>query len=244
MLKQPLEQVFSTLHKEDEDSDAKGNIEKPPSIEEISIPSVIDLFEVGVCFAPTNEGIQSINFDIKTATLYLPIICVDVNSEIVLRNMVAYEACRVSGPMVLTRYTELMNGIIDTEKDASFLRDKGIIINRLKSDKEVADLWNGMSKSIRLTNVSFIDKVIVDVNRYYNGRWKVKFGKFMKKYVFGSWQILSFLAAIMLLLLMCLQAFCEVYSCRRIFPIKALEPAEAYQSLVRRPNFSLPSQVF
>ncbi|CAI9786936.1 unnamed protein product [Fraxinus pennsylvanica] len=229
MLKQPLEQVFSALHKggekkEDEDSDSKGNKEKPPSIEEISIPSVIDLFEVGVCFVPTNEGIQSINFDRKTATLYLPIICVDVNSEIVLRNMVAYEACRVSGPMVLTRYTELMNGIIDTEKDASFLRDKGIIINRLKSDKEVADLWNGMSKSIRLTKVSFIDEVIVDVNKYYNGRWKVKFGKFMKKYVFGSWQILTFLAAIMLLLLMCLQAFCQVYSCRRIFPIKALEP--------------------
>ncbi|CAI9786938.1 unnamed protein product [Fraxinus pennsylvanica] len=229
MLKHPLEQVFSALHKggekiEDEDSDSKGNIEEPPSIEEISIPSVIDLFEVGVCFVPTNEGIQSINFDLKTATLYLPIICVDVNSEIVLRNMVAYEACRVSGQMVLTRYTELMNGIIDTEKDASFLRDKGIIINRLKSDKEVADLWNGMSKSIRLTKVSFTDKVIVDVNKYYNGRWKVKFGKFMKKYVFGSWQILTFLAAIMLLLLMCLQAFCQVYSCRRIFPIKALEP--------------------
>ncbi|CAA2972052.1 putative UPF0481 protein At3g02645 [Olea europaea var. sylvestris] len=229
MLKQPLEQLFSASHKgrekkEDEDSDPKGTIEKPPLIEEIKIPSVIDLFEVGVCFMPTNEGIQSINFDVKTATLYLPIISVDVNSEIVLRNMVAYEACRVSRPMVLTRYTELMNGIIDTEKDANFLRERGIIINRLKSDKEVADLWNGMSKSIRLTKLSFIDKVIADVNKYYNGSWKVKCGRLMKKYVFGSWQILTFLAAIMLLLLTCLQAFCQVYSCRRIFPIKALEP--------------------
>ncbi|CAI9786935.1 unnamed protein product [Fraxinus pennsylvanica] len=142
--------------------------------------------------------------------------------------MVAYEACIVVWPMVLARYTELMNGIIDTEKDASFLRNKGIIINPLKSDKEVADLWNGMSKSIRFTNVSFIDKVIVDVNKYYNGRWKVKFGKFMKKYIFGSWQILSFLAANMLLLLTWLQAFCQVYSCRLIFPIKALELAVTY----------------
>ncbi|CAA2994344.1 UPF0481 At3g02645 [Olea europaea subsp. europaea] len=229
MLKQPLEQVFSALYKggekkEDEDSDSNGNTEKHPLIEEIKIPSVIDLFEVGVCFMPTNEGIQSINFDVKTATFYLPIISVDVNSEIVLRNMVAYEACRVSGPMVLTRYTELMNGIIDTEKDVSFLRERGIIINRLKRDQEVADLWNGMHKSIRLSKVSFIDKVIVDVNMYYNGRWKVKCGKFMKKYVFGSWKILTFLAAIMLLLLMCLQAFCQVYSCRRHFPTKALEP--------------------
>ncbi|XP_022868328.1 putative UPF0481 protein At3g02645 [Olea europaea var. sylvestris] len=226
MLKQPLEQGFSEGRekKEDGDSDSNGNVEKPPLIEEIKIPSVIDLFEVGVSFMPTNEGIQSINFNVKTATLYLPIISVDVNSEIVLRNMVAYEACRVSGLMVLTRYTELMNRIIDTEKDVTFLRERGIILSSLKSDNEVAELWNGMSKSIRLTKVSFIDKVIVDVNKYYNGRWKVKCGKFMKKYIFGSWQILTFLAAIMLLLLMCLQAFCEVYSCRRLFPIKALEP--------------------
>ncbi|CAA2972049.1 Hypothetical predicted protein [Olea europaea subsp. europaea] len=233
MLKQPLEQVFSASHnegekKENEDSDSNGNTEKPPLIEEIKIPSVIDLFEVGVCFMPTNEGIQSINFDVKTATLYLPIISVDVNSEIVLRNMVAYEACRASRPMVLTRYTELMNGIIDTEKDASFLRERGIIINSLKSDKEVADLWNGMSKSIRLTKVSFIDQVIVDVNKYYSGMWKVKCGKFMNKYIYGSWQILTFLAAIMMLLLMCLQAFCQVFGCRRIFPVKALEPVVTY----------------
>ncbi|KAL2493484.1 putative UPF0481 protein [Abeliophyllum distichum] len=230
MLKEPLEHVFSAFHKggekkEGEDSDSKSNIEKPPLIEEITIPSVMDLFEVGVRFVPTNEGIQSISFDAKTATLYLPIISIDVNSEIVLRNLVAYEACRASGPLILTRYSELMNGIIDTDNDAKFLRERGIIINRLKSDKEVADLWNGMSNSIRLTKVSFIDKVIEDVNKYYNGRWKVKIGKFMKKYVFGSWQLLTFLAAIMLLLLMCLQAFCQVYSCRRILPIKGLEPA-------------------
>ncbi|KAL3528926.1 hypothetical protein ACH5RR_008248 [Cinchona calisaya] len=54
-----------------------------------------------------------------------------------------------SSPLAFTRYTELMNGIIDTQRDAKFLREKGIIVNQLKSDKEVADLWNGMSKSIK-----------------------------------------------------------------------------------------------
>jgi hypothetical protein len=37
--------------------------------------------------------------------------------------------------------------------------------------------------------------------------------------VFGSWQFLALLAAILLLLLMTLQAFCSVYSCSRIFHI-------------------------
>ncbi|KAK9232418.1 hypothetical protein WN943_022664 [Citrus x changshan-huyou] len=53
-----------------------------------------------------------------------------------------------------------------------------------------------------------------DVNKYYYNRWKVKFGKYMKLYVFGSWKFLTLLAAIVLLLLTTLQAFCSDYNCR------------------------------
>nr|XP_033510022.1 putative UPF0481 protein At3g02645 isoform X2 [Nicotiana tomentosiformis] len=109
---------------------------------------------------------------------------------------------------------------IREEEDALLLREKGIILNRLKSDKEVANLWNGMSRSLRLTKVQFLDKVIEDVNGFYNARWNIKTGKMMKHYVFGSWQVLTFLACIMLLMLMTLQAFCSVYKCARIFHIQ------------------------
>lgn len=131
----------------------------------------------------------------------------------------AYEACNASGPLVFTRYTEFMNGIVDTEEDAKLLRERGIILNRLKSDEEAANLCNGMSRSVKLTKVPFLDTVIEDVNKYYNGRWKVKAGNCIKRYVFGSWQILTLLACILLLFLMSLQAFCSVYSCARILQL-------------------------
>ncbi|KAL8042944.1 hypothetical protein ABFX02_09G085900 [Erythranthe guttata] len=238
MMKEPIEHMFAVFHKDDDENDKKKDdehesssssnrtLQKPPLLEEITIPSVTQLSGVGVQFQPTDEGITSISFDEKTLTFYFPVVELDVNSEVVLRNLVAYEACSARGPLILTRYTELMNGIIDTDADARFLCEKGIIVNHLKSEKEVAEMWNGMSKSVKLTKVPSLDKVIGDVNKYYNGRWKVKFGKFMKDYVFGSWRILTFLAAIMLLALMSLQAFCQVYSCRRILPIKALEPQQ------------------
>ncbi|KAG9456200.1 hypothetical protein H6P81_000708 [Aristolochia fimbriata] len=70
--------------------------------------------------------------------------------------MVAYEASAASGPLVLTRYTELMNGIIDTAEDAKLLRERGVLINRLQTDEEVGDMWNGMTKSVRLTKVPFL----------------------------------------------------------------------------------------
>ncbi|XP_048129770.1 putative UPF0481 protein At3g02645 [Rhodamnia argentea] len=223
VLARPLESLFSSQEKEDGKSENEnGNPHKPPSVEEIAIPSVSDLSDVGVRFVATNGNLSCIGFDTKTATLTLPAISLDVNSEVFMRNLVAYESSNASGPLVFTRYTELMNGIIDSDEDVKLLRERGVILNRLKSDEEVAKLWNGMSKSIRLTKVPFLDKAIEDVNKYYNGRWKVKLGKFMKQYVYGSWQFLALLAAIALLLLMTLQAVCSVYSCSRIFHIKAI----------------------
>ncbi|XP_068477986.1 putative UPF0481 protein At3g02645 [Phaseolus vulgaris] len=222
LLKQPVENMFFSQEKGDEkgesgSSSSKSLMNKPPSVEEITIPSVTDLLNCGIRFVATTGSISSISFDAKTRTFYLPTIGLDVNTEVFLRNLVAYEASVASGPLVITRYTELMNGIIDSEEDARILREKGIILNHLKSDKEVADLWNGMSKSLRVSRVAQLDKVIEDVNKYHNGRMKVKLWKFMKNYVFSSWQFLTFLAAICLLLLMALQAFCSVYTCTRFF---------------------------
>ncbi|KAI4355789.1 hypothetical protein L6164_004529 [Bauhinia variegata] len=219
LLKQPVEYFLS---QDDEEKPENGGsssnslVNKPPLVEEITIPSVSELLRCGVRFLPTNGCISSISFDEKKCAFYLPVIGLDVNTEVFLRKLVAYEASTKSGPLVVARFTEMMNGIIDCEDDIKVLREKGIILNHLKSDKEVADLWNGMCKSVKLTRVPFLDKTIEDVNKYYNGRMKVKAWKFMKSYVFGSWQFLTFLAAIMLLLLMTLQAFCSVYTCSRI----------------------------
>ncbi|XP_061946930.1 putative UPF0481 protein At3g02645 [Populus nigra] len=196
-----------------------SSIDQPPLVEEITIPSVTQLSKCGVRFVPSKGSISTINFDKKTCTFYLPTVSLDVNSDVVLRNLVAYEASNASGPMVFTRYTELMNGIIDTEEDAKILRERGIILNHLKNDEEVANVWNGMSRSIRLTKVPFLDKAIEDVNKYHDGLFKVKVEKFMKQHVFSSWKLLTLLASILLLLITSLQAFCSVYDCARLFRI-------------------------
>ncbi|KAJ7013920.1 hypothetical protein NC653_003523 [Populus alba x Populus x berolinensis] len=203
-----------------ESQNVSSSIDQPPLVEEITIPSVTQLSKCGVRFVPSKGSISTINFDKKTCTFYLPTVSLDVNSDVVLRNLVAYEASNASGPMVFTRYTELMNGIIDTEEDAKILRERGIILNHLKNDEEVANVWNGMSRSIRLTKVPFLDKAIEDVNKYHDGLFKVKVEKFMKQHVFSSWKLLTLLASILLLLLACLQALCSVYDCVRLFHIQ------------------------
>ncbi|URE17302.1 hypothetical protein MUK42_12298 [Musa troglodytarum] len=186
---------------------------EPLLAEEIEIPSVTELIKTGVKFEATKGDLRTIEFDRKTATFYLPPMDFDANSEVVLRNLVAYETAAEPGPLVFTRYTELVNGIIDTKEDVRLLRRSGVVLHRMKNDEEVAKLWNGMSRSARPTKVDFLDKVISDVNDYYNSRWSVRTRRFIKNYVTGSWQVLTFLAAILLLLLTCVDAFCSVFRC-------------------------------
>ncbi|KAF7803905.1 putative UPF0481 protein [Senna tora] len=214
IIKQPVEYLFFPQGKEkSKEGIQEFGLNKPPLMEEITIPSVTELSNSGICFLPSNGGILSIRFDVETGTLHLPIIGLDMNTEVLLRNLVAYEASVACGPLVFTRYTELMNGIIDSEEDAKILRENGIIMNHLKSDEEVANLWNGMSRAIKLTRVAFLDKVIEDVNKYYNGRMSVKIWRFVKTYVLSSWQFLTLVVVIFILFLMSLQAFCSFFGC-------------------------------
>ncbi|KAI7729575.1 hypothetical protein M8C21_032641 [Ambrosia artemisiifolia] len=216
LLKEPIEQMFKNFRGEGQEKSNDESGESTPKIEEITIPSVSEMAKAGFLFSPINGGISNISFDVKTCTLYLPVVELDVNTEVYLRNLVAYEACVAAGPLVMARYTELMNGIIDTEEDAKYLRERGIVLNHLKSDKEVADLWNGMSKSMKLTKVPNMDKVVADVNKMYGKTWRVKLSKYLKKYVFASWQLLTLLAALFMLFLTTVQAVCSVYSCARV----------------------------
>ncbi|KQJ95247.1 putative UPF0481 protein At3g02645 [Brachypodium distachyon] len=213
--------VGKLMSSTDVESRLKGvnlnSIINSPLMHEIMIPSVTQLAACGVRFAPALEGMAGISFDAVTATLTLPILHLDGNTEVILRNLVAYETAAVRGPLVMARYTELMNGIIDTAKDVKILREAEIIVNGMKSDKEAADMWNGMCRAIRPSKVPMLDGVIRGVNAHRNAKAAVRARKLLKKYVFRSWRILTLLAAVVLLLMTAMQTFCTVYDCKRLF---------------------------
>ncbi|KAI8570564.1 hypothetical protein RHMOL_Rhmol01G0044500 [Rhododendron molle] len=187
---------------------------QPVQVEKIMIPSASYLSKIaGVEFCPTSGDISTVKFDEKEKKFYLPIITLNVHSEAIIRNLIAYEASTVSDSLVFARYTELLDGIIDTAEDAKLLREKKIIVNKLKSDDAVLQLFDGIGKSVRLTNAPYFDKTIEDVNKFFYNSRRVRIYSGMWKYVFGSWKILTFFAGILLLLLTGLQSFCSVYTC-------------------------------
>ncbi|TVU15196.1 hypothetical protein EJB05_38703, partial [Eragrostis curvula] len=211
VLSQPIEQLAQATEPSRAPDVQNKNLS--PLLEEIAVPSVTELAYAGVKFCPTVGDLSMIDFSSESVTLHLPVIGVDVNSEVVLRNLVAYEASVGTGALKLARYVELMNGIIDTQEDAQLLRECGIILNHLKSDQEVAELWNGMTRSVRLTRVPALDKVIDDLNKHYNSCWKVKIRTFVKVHVLGSKELLGSIVVLLLLLFMGLQVFCVARGC-------------------------------
>ncbi|GLJ35869.1 hypothetical protein SUGI_0719920 [Cryptomeria japonica] len=128
-----------------------SSVETPPTRDELEIPSVSELYSAGVTLRPTEGDLTRIRFDQTSATLYLPKLRLDCSTEVVLRNLVAFEASVSPGDLIFTRCTDFMNGIIDTVEDVQLLRKRGIIYNHLEDEGKVASLWNGLGKCVKLT---------------------------------------------------------------------------------------------
>ncbi|GLJ35907.1 hypothetical protein SUGI_0720430 [Cryptomeria japonica] len=79
------------------------------------------LYSAGVKFVPTDGDLTTIRFDQASATLYLPKVRLDTNTEVIIRNLAAFEASAVPGTLFFIRYTDFMNGIIDTDEDVRLL---------------------------------------------------------------------------------------------------------------------------
>ncbi|KAK2632024.1 hypothetical protein EUGRSUZ_L02105 [Eucalyptus grandis] len=185
--------------------------EEAPAEEKELIPGASSLARAGVKFHKT-DYIEQTSFDEKTHTFQLPAIKLSVNSEVVIRNLVAYEAMATSGPLLFTRFVELMDGLLDHPRDVRLLKKHGIITGHLKDD-EVARLFNGMSHSIDVHGTSQVDKTIKKVNEFYHAAPKIKTQNMIERYVYNFWKVLAMVATILFFLLMVLQTFCSAYSC-------------------------------
>lgn len=150
-----------------------------------TIPSVKELHKAGIGFQPAKlGGISGIEYDEGTCMFSLPSIKLNVNSEVIMRNLMAYESLIDSKrPLVFSRYVEIMRAIIGTREDVKLLVQREIIQTEL-SDQVVADLFNGISKSIRPTNTQDLEKVIKKVNAKYDDSQKVN--RAMVKYVYSA----------------------------------------------------------
>ncbi|KAL7097108.1 hypothetical protein ACP275_10G122500 [Erythranthe tilingii] len=201
----------------------KGNSDEQnnPSVEEIDIPSVSRMSRLaGINFAQlASGGIRKIRFDEGEKKFYLPVIKLTSSSEVVLRNLVAYEAASITEPgstLEFAEYVDLMCGIVDSAKDVDILKMEKIVESEL-SDEEVARIFNGISKSMKKNeNKSNIEEAIDSVNTRYDNVCGVRVRRFAVKYGCALFKFASLVVSVVVLVLLILRAFCSVFGCRSL----------------------------
>ncbi|KAL8242949.1 hypothetical protein R6Q59_013251 [Mikania micrantha] len=173
-----------------------------------------------------HEGIKNTWVCIKE--VFLPVVTLNKDSDVILRNLVAYESLTSnSNRFPLADFMDLMCALVVNVNDVKSLEN--VIKGDLSAD-EVVKLFTGMSGSIpamKTTEKSYFQKTIDDINRVYNSRLRMKPYLFLKKlahwllvalkgiggFVESSWKIVAFILSLVSVLALTAQAYCEVFGC-------------------------------
>ncbi|KAL3532254.1 hypothetical protein ACH5RR_005775 [Cinchona calisaya] len=185
---------------------------------EIAIPSVSHLWRYAkVQCKPFIGSINQIKFVDKEATLYLPVMNLNASSEVILRNLVAYEAAMSKSTLEFARYINLMNGIIDTAEDVKLLKQNGVIKGSLMDD-EIADQFNGMKRCYTSSDQkSNIEIAIQKVNKFCDKKLLVWTIRGLKRNLYASRKYLALISTVALLVVLSMLTFCEFYQCSKIW---------------------------
>eukprot|EP01018_Ginkgo_biloba_P023175 Gb_36108 [translate_table: standard] len=187
----------------------KGQISDLSPCERIVLPSALDLHNAGIRCKSYKGLLSKIRFEKATSALFLPTIRITDSTEVVIRNLTAFEMCETSRHIILD-YAALMDNLIESHRDVALLRRAGIIEHFMGSDKEVADLINGLCKGFTFSSDAF-HEVRSHVYQQYRSEWKVMIAQFAEEHCSRPWRTLSLLAAILLLAMAAVQTFYSIY---------------------------------
>ncbi|XP_071909159.1 putative UPF0481 protein At3g02645 [Coffea arabica] len=114
------------------------------------LPSVSQLHDVCettfTCLLPAS-GIQGTVYDVTENVFFLPTLKLGKNSEVMLRNLLAFEASAPDLSSVFQYFIYLLSGLIRGEKDVKILRNAQIVKGEMEND-EVVCLFANLRKSI------------------------------------------------------------------------------------------------
>ncbi|KAK7313706.1 hypothetical protein VNO77_38900 [Canavalia gladiata] len=141
--------------------------------EEVARPSAMELHKAGIHLQPIEGGISFIKFDeeINCKKFYLPCIRVNVISEVIITNLMAYESLTKSNCLIFSWYIELMSSLIQTHEDVKLLVREKIIYKTQLSDEDVVQIFNGMRKIIKSNEIPKLEEEIKKLNAEFKVKW-------------------------------------------------------------------------
>ncbi|KAG5608656.1 hypothetical protein H5410_019937 [Solanum commersonii] len=180
------------------------------------MPTATELSEAGVSFAKVSDNMTSlldIKFESTTGLMTIPCLLTDLHTEIILRNLIAYE--QQSSDVERTYFSDyavFMDNLIDSEKDVNLLRQKGIIVNFMGDDKNVASLFNTIRNGVMPYPDFYYNEEFKQATEYSEKPWNRMKANLKHNYFSSPWVGASTVAAIILLLLTLIQTILAITS--------------------------------
>ncbi|PWA36253.1 hypothetical protein CTI12_AA592620 [Artemisia annua] len=132
----------------------------------------------------------------------MPTLVIDNDTELILRNFIAYEQSFPQGHYYFTSYAHAIDMLIDTQEDVAKLVESKVLLNMLVSNQEAADMINKICESMFVTNFYYTDE-FKQMDNYYN-----RFLPKNKRICFSNpWNAISTLAAVILFFLTVVQTY-------------------------------------
>ncbi|XP_031274439.1 UPF0481 protein At3g47200-like [Pistacia vera] len=180
-----------------------------------SLPCAVKLRESGVKFIGIErKDLLDIRFRKRSFfnihdQLQIPCLEVRDETECLFRNIMALEQCYYSFDTRICNYVDMIDCLINTERDVDLLVGKGIISNHLGDNASVANMFNKLCSQICLSNSCYYN-LCEELKAHYNNRWNKTKAKLRSVYFSNVWRGTATIAAIIILLLTILQTICSI----------------------------------
>uniref|UniRef100_A0A5B7B2L5 Uncharacterized protein n=1 Tax=Davidia involucrata TaxID=16924 RepID=A0A5B7B2L5_DAVIN len=176
--------------------------------------SITELQEAGIQFKKSKENTWLFNIRFENGVMEIPPLTITDNTECAFRNLVAYEQYRQGiYPRCFSDYVRFIDWIVNSAKDAEKLGHYGIINNWLGDHEAIATMLNKLSDNIYIDSDSFCYlEVFNNVNKHCRRRRNIWLANLRRNYFNTPWAIISFLAALVLLLLTFIQTIFSIIS--------------------------------
>ncbi|XP_068329328.1 UPF0481 protein At3g47200-like [Pyrus communis] len=178
---------------------AKGNSKNGEQLELLGIPTLTKLHRAGVKFRPVrpSENLFDIHFTDQDGILKIPHLIIDDDTELVLRNLIAFEQCHCTpNSYFFSDYIILIDHLVNTRNDVELLVKEEIVENLLGDNKELSTLINRLCKGVAFDRDEFsYAKLTKDLDNYCKNPWNKWMADLKQTYFDTPWKIISFIVA-------------------------------------------------
>ncbi|KAI8556932.1 hypothetical protein RHMOL_Rhmol05G0295200 [Rhododendron molle] len=130
----------------------------------------------------------------QTARFKIPVLEIYDNTELFLRNLIAFEQCCPKVSQHFTSYALLMDMLVNSGRDVQLLERAGVMRNHLGSRADATNLFNNLCKGVVPGEFFFAD-MCSKATAYSKRRWPKNLAHIRRTYLSSPWSFIAFCVA-------------------------------------------------